>query len=108
MDVALAGLKTLAATTAGAKVSGEAFKKPITNFYQTDPISRAYVPVVNRGPQILTHARLDLLRWHSVRARSSRTKRMCLVEPRRRQRRTRDRGVGGTSVCYTSVFVAKT
>lgn len=46
VDVALAGLKTLAAATAGAKVSGEAFKKPITNFYQTDPISRAYVPAL--------------------------------------------------------------
>ncbi|KAG8216191.1 NADH-ubiquinone oxidoreductase 75kD subunit, partial [Butyriboletus roseoflavus] len=43
VDVALAGLKTLAAATAGAKVSGEALKKPITNFYQTDPISRASV-----------------------------------------------------------------
>ena len=49
MDVALAGLKTLAAATAGAKVSGEAFKKPITNFYQTDPISRAYVPLFTTG-----------------------------------------------------------
>ena len=46
VDVALAGLKTLAAATASAKVSGEAFKKPITNFYQTDPISRAYVPLL--------------------------------------------------------------
>jgi len=43
VDVALAGLKTLAVATAGAKVSSEAFKKPITNFYQTDPISRASV-----------------------------------------------------------------
>lgn len=40
-DVALAGLKTLAAGTAGAKVSGAPLKKPIDNFYQTDPISRA-------------------------------------------------------------------
>ena len=46
VDVALAGLKTLAATTAGAKVSGGAFKKPIANFYQTDPISRACVPAL--------------------------------------------------------------
>lgn len=44
VEVALAGLKTLAAATAGAKVSGDVFKKPITNFYQTDPISRACVP----------------------------------------------------------------
>ncbi|KAI9570991.1 Ndufs1, NADH-ubiquinone oxidoreductase 75kD subunit (775) [Boletus coccyginus] len=43
VDVALTGLKTLAAATAGAKVSSETFKKPITNFYQTDPISRASV-----------------------------------------------------------------
>ncbi|KAG9310130.1 Ndufs1, NADH-ubiquinone oxidoreductase 75kD subunit [Chiua virens] len=51
IGVALAGLKSLAAATAGAKASGQAFKKPITNFYQTDPISRAYViafsPCVN-------------------------------------------------------------
>lgn len=40
-DVALAGLKTLAARTAAAKVMGVALQKPITNFYQTDPISRA-------------------------------------------------------------------
>jgi len=43
VDVALAGLKTLAAGTANAKVSGAAFTKPISNFYQTDPISRASV-----------------------------------------------------------------
>lgn len=39
--VALAGLRTLAAGTAGAKVTGTPFAKPIDNFYQTDPISRA-------------------------------------------------------------------
>ncbi|TFK92543.1 NADH-ubiquinone oxidoreductase [Polyporus arcularius HHB13444] len=43
VDVALAGLKALAAGTAKAKVTGEPFKKPIENFYQTDPISRASV-----------------------------------------------------------------
>ncbi|KAI0252744.1 NADH-ubiquinone oxidoreductase [Lactifluus subvellereus] len=42
-DIALAGLKTLAARTASAKVSGGLFHKPIANFYQTDPISRASV-----------------------------------------------------------------
>lgn len=41
VDVALAGLKTLAAGTASAKVSGKPFVKPVSNFYQTDPISRA-------------------------------------------------------------------
>lgn len=41
VDVALTGLKTLAARTAGAKITGAAFQKPIANFYQTDPISRA-------------------------------------------------------------------
>lgn len=41
VDVALAGLKTLVASTASAKVTGATFRKPITNFYQTDPISRA-------------------------------------------------------------------
>lgn len=40
VDVALAGLKALAVRTAGAKVTGAAFQKPITNFYQTDPIAR--------------------------------------------------------------------
>jgi len=42
-DIALAGLKTLAAQTGSAKVSGGLFHKPIANFYQTDPISRASV-----------------------------------------------------------------
>ena len=41
VDVALAGLKTLAARTANAKVTSEPLKKPIENFYQTDPISQA-------------------------------------------------------------------
>lgn len=41
VDVALVGLKTLAAGTANAKVTGKPFSKPISNFYQTDPISRA-------------------------------------------------------------------
>jgi len=43
VEIALAGLKTLAAGTANAKVTGTPFKKPIDNFYQTDPISRASV-----------------------------------------------------------------
>ncbi|KZT00709.1 NADH-ubiquinone oxidoreductase [Laetiporus sulphureus 93-53] len=43
VEVALAGLKTLAAGTANAKVSGKPLAKPISNFYQTDPISRASV-----------------------------------------------------------------
>ena len=41
VEAALAGLKALVAGTAKAKVTGEPFKKPIDNFYQTDPISRA-------------------------------------------------------------------
>ncbi len=41
VDVALAGLKTLAARTASSKVTGSPLQKPIENFYQTDPISRA-------------------------------------------------------------------
>lgn len=41
LEVALAGLKSLIAGTANAKVTGTPFKKPIENFYQTDPISRA-------------------------------------------------------------------
>lgn len=43
IEVVLAGLKAMAAGTAGAKVTGSPFKKPIENFYQTDPISRASV-----------------------------------------------------------------
>ncbi|ETW77526.1 hypothetical protein HETIRDRAFT_389115 [Heterobasidion irregulare TC 32-1] len=43
VDVALAGLKTLSARTDLAKISGKPFQKPIANFYQTDPISRASV-----------------------------------------------------------------
>jgi NADH dehydrogenase (ubiquinone) Fe-S protein 1 len=42
-DIALAGLQALVAHTASAKVSGSLFRNPIANFYQTDPISRAYV-----------------------------------------------------------------
>ncbi|KAI0827351.1 NADH-ubiquinone oxidoreductase [Trametes gibbosa] len=42
-DIALSGLKALANSTANAKVTGEPLKKPIENFYQTDPISRASV-----------------------------------------------------------------
>jgi len=42
-EIALAGLRTLAAHTAPAKVTGAPFIKPISNFYQTDPISRACV-----------------------------------------------------------------
>ena len=41
--ITLAGLKTVAAHTASAKVTGAPFLKPISNFYQTDPISRACV-----------------------------------------------------------------
>lgn len=71
MDVALAGLKTLAAATAGAKASGEVFRRPITNFYQTDPISRACVFYIDWGGDGIDALRcLDPLRWHNVRARS--------------------------------------
>jgi len=42
-ELALIGLKTIASSTAGAKISGAPLKKPISNFYQTDPISRASV-----------------------------------------------------------------
>lgn len=42
-DIALVGLKTLAVRTVSATVGGAPFHKPISNFYQTDPISRAYV-----------------------------------------------------------------
>ncbi|KAF8652650.1 hypothetical protein AX16_004282 [Volvariella volvacea WC 439] len=42
-EIALAGLKALQNQTTGAKISGAVFKKPIANFYQTDPISRASV-----------------------------------------------------------------
>jgi len=46
-EVAVAGLQTIAANTASAKVSGKPFLKPISNFYQTDPISRALVSLFN-------------------------------------------------------------
>lgn len=42
-EVALAGLAPLGTKTKDVAVSGAAFKKPISNFYQTDPISRASV-----------------------------------------------------------------
>jgi NADH dehydrogenase (ubiquinone) Fe-S protein 1 len=40
-EVALAGLAPLGTKTQGVSVTGAGFKKPISNFYQTDPISRA-------------------------------------------------------------------
>lgn len=43
VDVALAGLKHLCVKTTGAQISGAIFERPISNFYQTDPISRASV-----------------------------------------------------------------
>jgi len=42
-EIALAGIKAMKERTTGSKIGGAAFKKPITNFYQTDPISRASV-----------------------------------------------------------------
>lgn len=41
VEVALEGLKTLERHTKAAKVTGAPFQKPISNFYMTDPISRA-------------------------------------------------------------------
>ncbi len=43
VGIASVGLKALAVKTAGAKISGAPYVKPISNFYQTDPISRKYV-----------------------------------------------------------------
>jgi len=40
VEVALAGLKALSKKTSGVKAQGGVFKRPITNFYQTDVISR--------------------------------------------------------------------
>jgi len=42
-DVASVGLRVTASLNASAKVTGAPFVKPISNFYQTDPISRASV-----------------------------------------------------------------
>jgi NADH dehydrogenase (ubiquinone) Fe-S protein 1 len=44
-DIALAGLKVLISRAVPAKVSGDPLRNPIANFYQTDPISRACVPL---------------------------------------------------------------
>lgn len=41
VDVALAGLKVIADKAAGVIATGAPLRKPIRNFYQTDPISRA-------------------------------------------------------------------
>ncbi|EIM87144.1 NADH-quinone oxidoreductase [Stereum hirsutum FP-91666 SS1] len=46
-EFALEGLKTLERHTKGAKVTGAPFQKPISNFYQTDPISRASVTMAH-------------------------------------------------------------
>ena len=42
-EVATLGLKELIAKTATAKFTNTPYTKPISNFYQTDPISRASV-----------------------------------------------------------------
>jgi len=47
VDVALAGLKTIVDKTAGAKATDAPLRKPISNFYQTDPISRASVTMAD-------------------------------------------------------------
>lgn len=47
-EVAALGLKELIAKTATAKFTGTPFTKPISNFYQTDPISRASVYFLSR------------------------------------------------------------
>jgi len=41
VEIALAGLKVLAGQIAAAKMTDTPLRKPIFNFYQTDPISRA-------------------------------------------------------------------
>lgn len=75
VDVALVGLKALASATANAKVTGEAFKRPIDNFYQTDPISRACV-FVTPDSQTIIDVSLDLSPWLNVLAHSSRERTM--------------------------------
>lgn len=40
-EVSLAGFACLGTKTADIAVSGAPLKKPISNFYQTDPVSRA-------------------------------------------------------------------
>jgi len=42
-EVSLAGFACLSTKTADTAVSGAPLKKPISNFYQTDPVSRASV-----------------------------------------------------------------
>ena len=46
-EVASLGLKELIAKTATAKFTNTPYTKPISNFYQTDPISRASVGFVS-------------------------------------------------------------
>ncbi|KAL0572091.1 ndufs1 NADH-ubiquinone oxidoreductase subunit [Marasmius crinis-equi] len=46
-EVALLGMNTLAKRTAGAKISGALLQRPISNFYMTDPISRASVTMAH-------------------------------------------------------------
>ncbi|KDQ06276.1 hypothetical protein BOTBODRAFT_71025 [Botryobasidium botryosum FD-172 SS1] len=41
--IAMVGLGGITSRTAGSKIAGAAFKKPVQNYYQTDPISRASV-----------------------------------------------------------------
>lgn len=89
-EVAVAGLQIIAANTASAKVSGKPFLKPISNFYQTDPISRALVYLfIDFYTQ--AHALLvDLSLWHNVHALLSRGRTMGSVR-RAQKQHMRDR-----------------
>ncbi|PPQ68462.1 hypothetical protein CVT24_005559 [Panaeolus cyanescens] len=46
-EIALAGIKALALRTNGSKATNVPLRKPISNFYQTDPISRASVTMAH-------------------------------------------------------------
>lgn len=63
VEVALAGLKALSKKTSGVKAQGGAFKRPITNFYQTDVISRKYV-LSSFVVFLFAYAFLSLLQLH--------------------------------------------
>ncbi|KAH6901969.1 NADH-ubiquinone oxidoreductase [Coprinopsis sp. MPI-PUGE-AT-0042] len=54
-EIVLAGLRNVQRATEGARISGAPFKKPINNFYQTDPISRASVTMAQCTKAFVKH-----------------------------------------------------
>lgn len=71
-EVALAGLGYISGKTGTTTSRGQPFKNPISNFYQTDPISRAYVAALQfvLNVSLIQHIRVAPLPWPNAPRRS--------------------------------------